>query len=204
MYKDIFDTFQRNFSGNENSSEDVGLFIQRLDKLVAEFGATCCFVHHTGHGSNARARGSSVIQASLDYEFKVSRDDIIDEMWVDFEQTLNKDGMGMAKMQYKFHEVNLLGFENLTSGVLIPEDKPIDIKESTVNEETIKALITVAEQQCPDDPVSVWLNAKDIKGILKQSRKTAQGRLKQLKEKGLVHYKENCGYQAKKWDEGLF
>ena len=53
----IFDTFQRNFSGNENSSEDVGLFIQRLDKLVAEFGATCCFVHHTGHGSNARARG---------------------------------------------------------------------------------------------------------------------------------------------------
>ena len=59
-------------------------------------------------------------------------------MWVDFEQTLNKDGMGMAKMQYKFHEVNLLGFDNLTSGVLIPEDKPIDIKESTVNEETIK------------------------------------------------------------------
>ena len=75
----IFDTFQRNFSGNENSSEDVGLFIQRLDKLVAEFSATCCFVHHTGHGTNARARGSSVIQASLDYEFKVSRDDIVDE-----------------------------------------------------------------------------------------------------------------------------
>ncbi len=200
----IFDTFQRNFSGNENSSEDVGLFIQRLDKLVAEFGATCCFVHHTGHGANARARGSSVIQASLDYEFKVSRDDIIDEMWLDFEQTLNKDGMGMAKMQYKFHEVNLLGFDNLTSGVLIPEDKPIDIKESTVNEETIKALITVAEQQCPDDPVSVWLNAADLEGILKVKRKTAQGRLKQLKEKGLVHYKENYGYQAKKWDEGVF
>lgn len=200
----IFDTFQRNFSGNENSSEDVGLFIQRLDKLVAEFGTTCCFVHHTGHGTGARARGSSVIQASLDYEFKITRSDVIDEMWLDYEQTLNKDGQGMSKMQFRFQEVQLLGFDNLTSGVLLPDEKPQGLKESVTAEETIAAMIKFAEMTNPQNPIEIWVNAADICDILKIKRKTAQQRLAYLKNKNLVHYKENCGYQAKKWDAEVF
>jgi RecA-family ATPase len=46
----VLDTFQRVFSGNENSSEDVGAFISKLDKLIADYKCCVLIVHHTGHG----------------------------------------------------------------------------------------------------------------------------------------------------------
>ena len=73
----------RNFGGNENSTEDVNNFIQRkLDGLIEQLSSMyVLFVHHTGHGSNGRARGrgSSVLGAALDYEFKVERDKNCDD-----------------------------------------------------------------------------------------------------------------------------
>jgi hypothetical protein len=60
-------------------------------------------VHHTGHGNGDRARGSSVIPASLDNEFKVVRDKNSpdDEMHLTFEQTLNKDSLSNARIAFK-------------------------------------------------------------------------------------------------------
>ena len=90
----VVDTFQRNFGGgNENSAEDVGNFIHQLDGLISTYSCNVCIVHHSGHEGN-RARGSSVIGASLDYEFQVKRTDKNEQMFVSFQQTLNKDGQG--------------------------------------------------------------------------------------------------------------
>ena len=36
----VIDTFQRNFVGNENSAEDVGNFINKLDEIVSNY--KCC------------------------------------------------------------------------------------------------------------------------------------------------------------------
>ena len=107
----VLDTFQRVFSGNENSSEDVGAFISKLDRLIADYKCCVLIVHHTGHGNSDRARGSSVIPASLDNEFKVVRDSNSpdDEMHLTFEQTLNKDSLHNARMAFKLvdHTVNI-------------------------------------------------------------------------------------------------
>lgn len=99
----VLDTFQRVFSGNENSSEDVGAFISKLDKLIADYKCCVLIVHHTGHGNSDRARGSSVIPASLDNEFKVVRDKDSpdDEMHLTFEQTLNKDSLHNTRLAFK-------------------------------------------------------------------------------------------------------
>ena len=131
----IFDTLNRNFgAGSENSTEDMTLFISRMDELIHKYEAAVIIVHHTGHSSNGRQRGSSVLGASMDYEFKIERNDDTKTgdthktMFVTMEQTLNKDGMGMEKINFEFKEVELLGFEDLTSGYLEVTDHVIEKK----------------------------------------------------------------------------
>ena len=99
----VLDTFQRTFSGNENSSEDVGAFISKLDRIISDYKCCVLIVHHTGHANGDRARGSSVIPASLDNEFKVVRDSNSpdDEMHLTFEQTLNKDSLNNTRIAFK-------------------------------------------------------------------------------------------------------
>ena len=66
----VIDTLHRNFGpGDENSARDVGKFVQVADLLRAAYGATVLIVHHSGHGSNDRARGSSALRAAVDTEF---------------------------------------------------------------------------------------------------------------------------------------
>ena len=134
----IFDTLNRNFgAGSENSTEDMTLFISRMDELIHKYEAAVIIVHHTGHSSNGRQRGSSVLGASMDYEFKIERTDDTKTgdtkktMFVTMEQTLNKDGMGMEKINFEFKEVELLGFDDLTSGYLEVTDHDIKRKFST-------------------------------------------------------------------------
>ncbi|WP_394752651.1 AAA family ATPase [Crenothrix sp.] len=70
----IIDTLARNFGGgNENSTEDMNLFIVHIDALRAKFNCTVLLVHHTGHGAGERARGSSVLKAAVDTEFSLSK-----------------------------------------------------------------------------------------------------------------------------------
>ena len=68
----VIDTLHRNFGpGDENSTKDMGAFIQVADVLRSNCGATVLIVHHSGHGSTYRARGSSALRAAVDTEFKV-------------------------------------------------------------------------------------------------------------------------------------
>ena len=133
----ILDTFQRCFSGDENSAQEVNKFIKAADQLIQTFNCTVLMVHHTGRGNKTRARGSSVLDASIDGEFIVERNgtkaDNEDSMLVTMKQTKNKDGMGMAEKKFEFHEEVLFGegFE-VTSGLLIETDEEItDSQEAT-------------------------------------------------------------------------
>lgn len=70
----IVDTVARNFgSGDENSATDMGKFIENADCLRRRYGCTVVLVHHTGHTSNGRARGSSAFKAALDAEIIFDR-----------------------------------------------------------------------------------------------------------------------------------
>lgn len=70
----VVDTMHRNMSGDENSSRDIGQFIANLDYYLKPSGAAVLIVHHSGHGTNQRSRGSSSIRAAMDAEFSVIKD----------------------------------------------------------------------------------------------------------------------------------
>ena len=69
----VIDTLHRNIAGDENSSEDMAVYFNHLDHLRAEYGCFILTVHHTGHGEQGRARGSSSIKAAIDVEYIISK-----------------------------------------------------------------------------------------------------------------------------------
>tara|TARA_R110002051_G_scaffold189_2_gene802 strand:+ start:219 stop:2192 length:1974 start_codon:yes stop_codon:yes gene_type:complete len=105
----VIDTLARNFGpGNENSTEDMNRFVSNVDRFIREeFRCAVMIVHHVGHNEGGRGRGSSVLPAALDAEYRVTKND--DEMdrshWsLDLEQTLIKDGRGISPMRFAFQE----------------------------------------------------------------------------------------------------
>lgn len=124
----IIDTVSRSFGpGNENSTEDMNRFIANLDKHIRnEFNCCVLLVHHTGHAEGGRGRGSSVLPAALDAEYRITKNDGVNNLdWsLDLEQTLIKDGRGIENMRFNFKECefhDLLDEEGhpTTSGALV-------------------------------------------------------------------------------------
>lgn len=70
----IVDTLHRNMSGDENSSSDIAQFVANLDNHLKPLGSAVLIVHHSGHSSNQRSRGSSSIRAAMDAEFSATKD----------------------------------------------------------------------------------------------------------------------------------
>lgn len=201
----VVDTFQRNFGGgNENSAEDVGNFIHQLDGLISIYGCNVCIVHHSGHEGN-RARGSSVIGASLDYEFKVQRTDKNEQMYVSFQQTLNKDGQGMAEKNFVFKEVDLIGEGlELTSGFLELTDVDFKSKDKLTYKQ--KLVLEALERESifadKDHPEDHYFFPKDLKDKVRDSNgnimsvESIKKLLKKLVELEEVKYLETVGYQS--------
>lgn len=71
----IVDTQSRNFGdGNENDTQDMTRFVNNLAGLAAGLKCLIMLVHHTGHQSKERARGSSVLFGALDASFSLVRE----------------------------------------------------------------------------------------------------------------------------------
>jgi hypothetical protein len=115
------DTLSRNFgSGDENSTQDMALFVQALDRLRIRWGCAVMVIHHSGHADKNRGRGSIVLKGALDWEYKFSRDE--KDGTVRMECTKAKDAEKPAPMQFRVSTVEL-GFvdedgEPVTSAVL--------------------------------------------------------------------------------------
>jgi DNA-binding transcriptional ArsR family regulator len=72
----IVDTLARCFVGDENSTKDMGEFIQGIDTIKRKTEATVLVVHHTGKDSSREARGSSALLAAADTMIKASDGDM--------------------------------------------------------------------------------------------------------------------------------
>lgn len=74
----VVDTMARALPGDadENSSKDVGSFIDECDRLQQKYNCVVMIVHHTGHADSAskRARGSSAIKGAMDVEILITKD----------------------------------------------------------------------------------------------------------------------------------
>lgn len=76
----VVDTMARALPGDadENSSKDVGSFIDECDRLQTKYNCVVLVVHHTGHsdGASKRARGSSAIKGAMDVEILITAERI--------------------------------------------------------------------------------------------------------------------------------
>jgi hypothetical protein len=71
----IIDTLARCMpSGDENSSQDMGSFLQNIDRLRRAIDGLVLIVHHTGKNQAAGARGHSSFFSAMDGCVEVSRD----------------------------------------------------------------------------------------------------------------------------------
>ena len=69
----VIDTLARCFTGDENKQEDMGQFIQGVDRLRQEFNASVLIVHHTGR-DESHERGSTVLGGACDTIYKLEAD----------------------------------------------------------------------------------------------------------------------------------
>ncbi len=212
----IIDTLQRNYgTGDENSAKDMANFISNIDTYLKINGATVLIVHHTGH-SNTHARGSSVLNASTDLSFKVSKKD----EFITLSNDKSKDSEEGKALRFKLvtsetGELDEDG-EAITSAVLKtvnhvsePKSSSLSMRESQVFNALIKILETKGEIISSGDNTSgekfvhgdIWLQAATSKLKVKsqdeKSAKTAKGRAftrakDKLLELGKVH--EQDGY----------
>jgi hypothetical protein len=219
----VIDTLQRNFgSGDENSTSDMNLFIQRIDRLKFETGACIMLIHHTGHaGSKSngvrRGRGSSVLPASVDSEFFIERDDRdnydgalgLEEkvMYVKMSQTLNKEDMNMPSMNFRMDTIKNLGKKgDKKSAVLVKveeEDMPIKNTDNVVSAkqkpvlDALKELPKIDNPENPQDvlymPSSLFGRIMDGKAVMKKD--AIDDRLGELVNKNLVKHLPYKGYQ---------
>ena len=202
----VVDTLQRNFgsSGNENSTQDMSAFIERIDDLRETYTTAIAIVHHTGHGTSSRARGSSVIQASVDWEYRVARTNLGSDMFVEFTQTLVKDGKPMMPKNFKFIEQKL-PFHDMTSGALElidVGDMPKKTKISEKGQTIIDAIKSVQDKA--SEPATIWLGQAEITKITNLNDSTVKTWLRKLVEQDVLTYEKGKGYQTNEYNSEIF
>ena len=201
----IVDTLQRNFgAGNENSTEDMSAFIERIDDLRDTYSTCIAIVHHVGHGNATRARGSSVIQASVDWEYRVARTNLGSDMFVEFSQTLVKDGKPMLPKNFKFIEQKL-PFHDMTSGALElidAGDMPKKTKISEKGQAIIDAIKNIQDKA--DEPATIWLGQAEIREITNINDSTVKTWLRKLVEQDILTYEKGTGYQTNEYNSEIF
>lgn len=70
----VIDTLAKAMAGmNENDARDAGAFIEGMEALRDEFGATILLIHHTGKDTDRGARGSSAFFNGFDAALEVER-----------------------------------------------------------------------------------------------------------------------------------
>jgi hypothetical protein len=100
----IVDTLARNFSGDENSTKDMNLFIRCMDALRVEWQSSILIVHHTGKDTSKGARGSSALKGAIDTEYSVEMDD---NRMIKVQCQKMKDGDTPRPMGFKLDSVKL-------------------------------------------------------------------------------------------------
>jgi hypothetical protein len=71
----VVDTLSQTFAGDENKREEAAAYLRSLGAQIrARFACTVLLIHHTGHSTNERPRGSSAFIADLDFLFGVFKE----------------------------------------------------------------------------------------------------------------------------------
>ena len=102
----VIDTMSQTFPGDENSAQEVAEYLRTIGGLIrAKFGCVVLIVHHSGHSTTERPRGSSAIMANVDFMYGVFRDE--GEHLATLECVKVKDGDKPGQMTFSLDKVVL-------------------------------------------------------------------------------------------------
>jgi AAA domain len=176
----VVDTLAQCFRGEENNSEDMGLFVQAVNRLKIEFACSLLIVHHSGR-DNAHERGHSNLPGACDTIYRVDAADDSDAILVTCEKMKDSAEGSPLELVHRTVDVERRPCddpdENLTSVVIESLSVIQDDREAHM-------LAVLAEIQ----PAS-WLDWLQVSGLPKSTFGKAVQRLRQnekiAKENGL-------------------
>lgn len=184
----IIDTVARNFGeGDENSTEDMGKFINHLDTYVRlPFGCNVFLAHHSGHNMD-RARGSSALKAALDSEYQVAKDGPVLQLI----PTKMKDAELPPELTFRLTMVDLgeIDGKPMNSAILAPQEDVLDFKVGTDSAGqgiTAKALVELVQRG--------WIPFAELKDVLNCTKTTATRAVAKCVERDLLR-KDGAGYK---------
>ena len=191
----IIDTLARCFGGDENSTADMNAFIQHIDQhFRMYFGCTVMLIHHVGHHSKDRGRGSSALHAALDFELRTTRGKGSDIVRVDC--TKEKDDEALPTWHFAYHKVTIpprvAGGEAAISLILLPTDRrPVRGADKKLTENQERLLLTLANLAPGGTVYSVEAlrDACKTGGMARTTFNTACSRM------------EECGFIRCSWEQ---
>lgn len=133
----FIDTLARTIAGSdENSSRDMGLFIQSCENVARNLDAVVILVHHTGK-SGADERGSSSLRGAADVMIKISSDD--DMILVECSKT--KDAQPFDDKYYRLLPVNVsIGGDTFVEPVIVESERVIQTPDEPLGKNQRKVL----------------------------------------------------------------
>lgn len=172
----VVDTMARSMGkGDENKSNDTGMFIENCGLIQRSTGAGVCIIHHCGKDEDRGARGSSALRAAVDTEIQIKSD------W-QIISTKQRDRAALEPFHFKLRPV-VLGQDqdgdDVTSAVVDPADAPTPTRRPLTgrNEVAMQALhhalrdrgLTAIGENYPTNRKTVtmeqWRNACDDHGL---------------------------------------
>ena len=104
----VIDTLATTFSGgNENSSEDMGKYIENMKWLQEHAHCTVVIVHHSGKDQAAGARGHSSLRAATDTELEVTSDKKGEKYHRQIKTRKQRDGESDTAIDFGLNVVDL-------------------------------------------------------------------------------------------------
>jgi hypothetical protein len=177
----VFDTLNRNMSGDENSTKEMTKFIRGCDYLRNKFETTVMLVHHTGVADPSRGRGASCLPGALDVILNVQRDDASRDIALTVKK--NKDGPEGAHWHFERMEV-MLNEELMQSSVVLRQKTgdPSLTEEMTIEAQILQDVVTADANK----PLTFNMLVTLYKGRVGYSRTTIQRALANLRADGLL------------------
>ncbi len=103
----VVDTLSQTYAGEENSANEMAAYLRALGtRFRALWRCAVMVVHHSGHSSTERPRGSSAIRANVDFLLGAFRDE--NEMLVTLNCVKQKDGELFPDVSFRM-QVQRLG-----------------------------------------------------------------------------------------------
>lgn len=101
----VFDTLSRCLAqSDENSAKEMNTVIRLCQQVQQQLQVTVILVHHSGKDKDKGARGSSVVRAACDFEYKVSRKS---DLTYQLDNTKAKDSESMGKVEITLRSIAL-------------------------------------------------------------------------------------------------